>query len=70
MDIKTKRLELRASLDIEGERMSLDLWRASNNKIVVRIDSEVGGLVAIANTTDELEEFLKKSATFIRKAQE
>ena len=70
MDIKTKRLELRASLDIEGERMSLDLWRASNNKIVVRIDSEAGGLVAIANTTDELEEFLKKSATFIRKAQE
>ena len=70
MDIKTKRLELRASLDIEGERMSLGLWRASNNKIVVRIDSEAGGLVAIANTTDELEEFLKKSATFIRKAQE
>ena len=65
MDIKAERLELMSALTIDGKVMSLSLWRMKDNTYTVIIIENNMTLTANANTTMELEDFIKRAHSYI-----
>jgi len=63
------RLELRARLDVDGEFMSLELWRVPSNKIMVEIKEENKILLAFADTPEKLQDFIERAYKLMKKAR-
>ena len=64
-----KRLELASTLNIDGEVMSLELWRMEDNTYTVEITGNNMRLTANANITIELEDFIKRAHSFIKRVR-
>jgi len=63
------RLELRARLDVDGEFMSLELWRVPSNKMMVEIKEENKKLLAFADTPEKLQDFIERAYKLMKKAR-
>lgn len=63
------RLELSVSLDIDDVRMTLELWRMSNNTLQIEIQENENVLTAVANTTAEMERLITRALTLFKQVR-
>ncbi len=63
------RLELTVSLDIDNVRMTLELWRMSNNTLQIEVQENENILTAVADTTLEMEQLLTRTLTLFKQVR-
>ncbi len=63
------RQELSVSLDIDDVRMTLELWRMSNNTLQIEVQENENALTALANTTAEMERLLTRTLTLFKQVR-
>lgn len=61
--MKTKK---RLELSVNCDNTILDLWRADDDKTIIKLSCEDGELTMIVRLHTDVEDFLKQSLSFIK----